>query len=34
MELSILLRDAGEEGLGQEIASAAAKAQAANRSGT
>jgi hypothetical protein len=33
-ELSILLRDAGEEALGQEIAAAAAKAQEANRSRT
>jgi hypothetical protein len=32
MELSVLLRDAGEEALGQEIAAAAAKAQKANRS--
>jgi hypothetical protein len=30
-ELSILLRDAGEEALGQEIAAAAAKAQRANQ---
>jgi hypothetical protein len=30
-ELSILLRDAGEEALRQEIATAAAKAQTANR---
>jgi hypothetical protein len=30
-ELSILLRDAGEEALGQEIANAAARAQKANR---
>jgi hypothetical protein len=30
-ELSILLRDAGEEALGQEIATAAARAQTANR---
>jgi hypothetical protein len=34
MELSILLRDAGEEALGQEIAAAAAKAKEANRSST
>jgi hypothetical protein len=33
-ELSVLLRDAGEEALGQEIAAAAAKAQKANSSGT
>jgi hypothetical protein len=30
-ELSILLREAGEEALGQEITAAAAKAQKANR---
>jgi hypothetical protein len=30
-ELSILLRDAGEEALGQEIAAAGAKAKAANQ---
>jgi hypothetical protein len=34
MELSALLRDAGEQALGQEIATAAAKAQKANSSGT
>jgi hypothetical protein len=31
MELSILLHDAGEEALGQDIAAAATKAKAANR---
>jgi hypothetical protein len=31
MALSVLLRDAGEEGLGREIATAAAKAQKTNR---
>jgi hypothetical protein len=31
IELSILLRDAGEEALGQEITTAAAEAQKANR---
>jgi hypothetical protein len=30
-ELSILLRDAGEEALGEKIATAAAKVQTANR---
>jgi hypothetical protein len=33
-ELSVLLRDAGEEALGQEIAAAAASTQNANRSRT